>query len=237
MDEASARLRHAFCDAVPGYVSGLLTDRHWEVPGIDAAIDEAAAWLADGLDELLALPYREQRRSPLELFQEAMRPVGDALAAAGVTPPDRDEVTVGALPGDVYALAPASSQDLGEEAWEAHIAWGLSKAQAMRRPTVAYVGRNLMDRTRIESVAASAGYELEGWEPGSGAPLIALVDLTAHTADDAIRELASLGVRVIAFGPHVDDIAMARAGALGAADVLPRSRFFARLADQFPAVT
>jgi hypothetical protein len=37
-----------------------------------------------------------------------------------------------ALPGDVYDLAPASSRDLGEEVWEAHLRWGAAKAAALR---------------------------------------------------------------------------------------------------------
>jgi len=39
---------------------------------------------------------------------------------------------------------------------------------------------------------------------------------------------------VVAFGPHVDDLALVRAGALGADRALPRSRFFKGIADLLP---
>lgn len=62
-------------------------------------------------------------------FQQAMSFPTAALTAAGTTPPSRDPVAVNALPGDRFDLAPASSRDLGEEVWRAHIAWGMAKAR------------------------------------------------------------------------------------------------------------
>ena len=67
------------------------------------------------LGSLLRLPFREQRRSPLEVFQEAMRFPTAALDAAGTPPVSRDPAQETALPGDHHDLAPASSQALGEE--------------------------------------------------------------------------------------------------------------------------
>lgn len=84
------------------------------------------------LTALLARPFSQQPRGPLEVVQEAMRFPTSSLQQAGVPPADRDEVAVNALPGDVYDLAPASSRDLGEEAWVAHLRWGARKAQALR---------------------------------------------------------------------------------------------------------
>ena len=240
MDDASTRLLDAFTVALPRYLLDLVGSRGWVAAGLDEAADEAAQWLRRELRDLLDLPYARQPRSPLEIAQEATAIVGDALDAAGVEPPARDAATIEALPGDVYDLAPASSTVLGEAAWEAHIAWGVTKAAAMtamvQRPVAAYVGRNLMDRTRLASVAEAAGYSFDEWEPDTTQYAVALVDLADPRADDAIGALAEAGVRVIGFGPHVDDVAMARAGALGASEVVARSRFFSRLPEWFAPV-
>jgi hypothetical protein len=99
-----------------------------------------------------------------------------------------------------------------------------------------------MDRTRIGDAATAAGCELILWRnPGavsagldSEPPALAFVDLSHPAANEAIAQLAAARVRTIAFGPHVDDLAMAAAGALGADEVLPRARFFHRLAALFP---
>jgi hypothetical protein len=55
----------------------------------------------------------------------------DALTGADVAPVVRDDVTVAAMPGDRFALAPASSSELGDDAWRAHLAWGAEKASAI----------------------------------------------------------------------------------------------------------
>jgi hypothetical protein len=85
------------------------------------------------LGSLLALPYAQQSRGPLEVFQEAIRFPTHAMQAAGIEPVVRDEVAINALPGDIYDLAPTSSRDLGEQVWEAHLRWGAAKAEALRR--------------------------------------------------------------------------------------------------------
>lgn len=114
------------------YVESVLEDRGIDVAIVDEALSEGEAWLKAMLDELLSRPFEDQRRGPLEVFQEAMRFPTDALRAAETPPISRDEVTANALPGDLYGLAPASSRDLGEDAWEAHLRWGARKAQALR---------------------------------------------------------------------------------------------------------
>ncbi len=167
----------------------------------------AADRLAEELRALLAQPYPAQQRTPGEL-------VRDALAEAGV--PDAD---------------------LGDEFREAHLAWGAAKARAMTAPAVLYVGNQLMDRTKIAAVVADAGLELvAGPHPTPGA-LRAFVDLAHPGADEAIRTLAGGGVTTIAFGPHVDDVALVRARSLGAAEALPRSVFFRRLPHLLPVRT
>lgn len=207
-------------------------------PDLAAALDEGERWLRDELERLLAVPFPRQRRAPLELFQEAMRFPTRVLAEAGVPPVPRDPAVVEALPGDHYDLAPASSRDLGEEVWLVHLAWGAEKVQAIVPPMVGLLSADLMDASRIEELARGAGYRVIVWrrrpDPGARPPPVAFVDLTHRDADDTIRSLAELGVRVYGFGPHVDDLAMVRARSLGAADAMPRSRFFARIGDLLP---
>jgi hypothetical protein len=99
-----------------------------------------------------------------------------------------------------------------------------------------------MDRSRIEPVVRDAGLTLEVWRNpaaidrglAASRPVLVLVDLAHPAADDALRGAAAAGVRAYAFGPHVDDVALIRAQSLGAADALPRSRFFRRLPEIVP---
>lgn len=95
-------------------------------------LDEAKQALGEALRTLLALPYREQRRGPLELFQEAMAVPTEILVRLQTDPPSRDAIAQAALPGDVYDLAPASSRALGEDVWAVHLSWGATKAAAIR---------------------------------------------------------------------------------------------------------
>jgi hypothetical protein len=234
VDAISAELCGAFVAAYRPFVEQRLDVLG--LPRVDDAVAEGHAWLATALPGLLEEPYRKQRRSPLEVFQEALAVPNDALAALGVEPPERDEVAVAALPGDRYGLAPASSQELGEAAWRAHLSWGVAKAASMR-PSAVLVSRNLLDSSRIGVAADAAGYALVTMadppaDPGRHA--VGLVDLEHPDADEAVRRLTDVCGRVVAFGPHVDDLAMTRARALGADDAVPRSRFFGSLPDWFP---
>lgn len=237
MDPIAERLRAAFVAAYRPYVEGILAERG--LPAVPDAVAAGERWLDETLAELLALPAREQPRSPLEVFQEALRFPTEALEESGVAPVPRDEVAEAALPGDRYDLAPASSQALGEEAWRAHLEWGAGKATRIGPLAVAFT-RSLMDSSRIESAGAAAGFRVvtvrdPGALPGSGV-VVAFVDLEHPDADEAVRELSGMAGRVIAYGPHVDDLAMVRARTLGAADALPRSQFFEDPASQFPTV-
>lgn len=227
MERLAAGLHRAFLDDFRPYLESLLVTRGW--PFIPEAVEAAVARLDITLSELLARPFAEQRRGPLEVFQEAMEGPNQALAAAGVEAPGRDPAAVAALPGDVYDLAPASSQDLGEAAWSAHVAWGAAKAAAVR-PVLLALASNLLDLDRIEGIAGSVGYRLARLpQGGAETSRQAVVDLEHPDADRVIADLAAAGVKVFAFGPHVDDLAMVRARTLGADAVEPRSRFFNRL--------
>lgn len=127
-EELTRALTHAYRP----YVEAILRSRQIDPVPVTDAIAEGETWLERALTDLLTKPFADQRRGPLEVFQEAMRFPTEALQAAGVPPEPRDEVTANALPGDVYDLAPASSRDLGEEVWQAHLHWGARKAQALK---------------------------------------------------------------------------------------------------------
>lgn len=130
MSEVAAVLHRALVASYRPYVRRRLAEQGISLPEeMDAALAEGEAWLGEQLEELLRLPFHQQRRGPLEVFQQAMSFPTAALTAAGATPPRRDPVAVNALPGDRFDLAPASSRDLGEEVWRAHIAWGMAKAR------------------------------------------------------------------------------------------------------------
>lgn len=96
-------------------------------------MDQGEAWLGETLEELLGQPYASQRRGPLELFQRAMRFPTAVLVERGLDPVERDPGAERAIPGDIYDLCPASSAMISEEVWQTHLAWGASKAAAMRQ--------------------------------------------------------------------------------------------------------
>ena len=246
MDARSSALHQAFVGGFRPYLKEILDERGLP-PVPEAVVAAAERWLSEELAGLLALPYSAQRRSPLEIVQEAMAGPNQALAGAGVRAPLRDPVATAALPGDRFGIAPASSAALGEQAFEAHLAWGIDKARALA-PIVTGAGRrvvlvsgDLMDRSRIEDAVNGAGLQLTVWAaPVAGAEasaVLAFVDLTHPDADRAITALKQSGARVIAYGPHVDSDAMARAGLLGADTVLARSQLFRSIGDHLPRIT
>lgn len=207
---------------------------------LDDALEKGVAWLRETLDQLLATPFAEQRHGPLEVFQEAMRFPTGALAEAGIGVVARDPAAMAALPGDLYDLAPASSRELGDEVWMAHLTWGAAKARALGRSRrVALRSVNLMDRSRIEPLVVGSGSEFvvcddffeASVSAGGREPDLVLVDLTLSGALEAVEQFTARGVRVIAFGPHVDRSGLLRARQAGADEVLARSAFFAKLGD------
>lgn len=217
-------------------------------PEVDLAIDTGEQWLRGRLAELLEQPFAKQQRSPLELFQAAARFPTEALSAAGETPVVRDRATAAALPGDLYGLAPASSQELTSEAWRAHLAWGAGKAQEMAhrvlRPLAGVYSRNLMDRSKIELELRAAGFDifllrnldLVRRAMTGKRPSVAFVDLESPDVDEVVLVLSGAGVRVVAYGPHVDDLGLQRVLSLGAADAVTRARFFGRLHEYLPQI-
>ena len=135
MNPAAAELVSSLVAAYAPYVRDRVVRLGMEVPpDLDDAIEQGRRWLETALPDLLGRPFPSQDRGPLELFQEALRFPTAALEQAGHQPVPRDKLVANALPGDLYDLAPASSNDLGEAAWKAHLAWGATKAAAMTSP-------------------------------------------------------------------------------------------------------
>jgi hypothetical protein len=243
MDDTARDLVTRMLSVFPGYVEGRLKELDLERPAsFDGALAAGAAWLRANLEALLALPFHQQRRGPLEVFQEAMRFPTDALAGAGVPVVPRDPGSAAALPGDVYSLAPASSRQLGEEVWTAHLTWGATKARAMRRTRlVGLLSGNLMDRSRIGPLVERSGAQLVVWTNYAAGtenvegdlPELVLADLAVPDSLRAIEGWVQAGVRVIAYGPHVDRQALRSARLAGAEQVLARSVFFEKLGGLF----
>ena len=124
--------------------------------------------------------------------------------------------------------------------WTAHLAWGAEKAGSVRPSRwVGLLSSNLMDRSRIEQPVERSGAKLVVWparvagniDPGGPLPALALIDLSVPDALVAVETLVQAGVRVVAYGPHVNRDALRSAGRLGAEQVLARSVFFEKLAD------
>jgi hypothetical protein len=245
-EKATPKLRRAFVSAYRPYLAGRMAELRREIPdGWGDALAEGEAWLDRELTRLLATDPAGQARGPLELFQEAMRFPTRVLTAAGYQEAERDPITVVALPGDLFDLAPATSQVLGEDAWRSHLAWGTVKAAAVTsgvapapaQPTLGLLSTDLMDRSRVEPAAARAGLRFQIWksaaEVSTAGLVIACVDLAHPDAFDVIDRLAARTL-VIAFGPHVDEAGFAAARAHGAAEVTARSVFFRRLPELIP---
>ena len=218
----------AFLEDVPAFVERHATTR-LDRPEMEALILRLHAAFQDWQ----SLDARQQRQTPIEIVRNAL---------TGVVPDD---------------ALPVTSRDLGEGSWRMHVAWGICRAEVVAGvvPTpeeseaslgvfVLVVSTNLMDRTRIDDIVLDRGAQAipvrnpAGLEETSQMfrPAVALVDLDHAAAHDMIRALVALGIRTIAYGPHVDDHALAAARALGAEDALARSVFFRRLPSLIPRV-
>ena len=227
MIELTDELRVAFADAYEPHVRDRLSRLGIaSTPAFEQSVADGREWLAGALDELAALAFDEQHRGPLELFQEAMRFPTAVLLDNGVEPISRDEVVSNAMPGDHFGLAPASSQELGDRAWRAHLDWGAAKAAAMSHPRrVGILTRNLMDKSKLDAALAIRGYEsvaVRGELPDRLD--LVLVDLEHPKGLEIIGACVEAEVECLAFGPHTDAESLAAAKVAGATSVMPRSQ-------------
>jgi hypothetical protein len=87
--------------------------------------------------------------------------------------------------------------------------------------------RDLMFRGKLGGVVSAAGGEVTR---DSAACDLAVIELDARGWEEAIRDAGVRGVRVLAFGSHVNAALLRRARELGA-EAVPNSRVEARLAE------
>ena len=100
---------------------------------VEAAIAAATERVAAELQELFALPLREQRRTPLELVRSAAREPTAVLAELGVARSVRDPFHIRAWPDDTFGLVPDGVVDLGDpDLGPCLLAWGVVKAARLR---------------------------------------------------------------------------------------------------------
>ena len=245
----------ALVEAFPAYLWGRLHEIGI-VGGtpVTAAVAESAASLATDLNEILDVPVAEQTRSPLEAVRHATQVVTAVLADLGVRAVDRDQWETDTHPEDRYGLYPGSSDELGEEAWQLHLSWGLAKAKAVagvvpagreapQVPAVAVFGMPIEDRGQFADAIAKRGYRVLLWRNPAALerasierPTLVLVDLRHPGAHEALRFLKQRGVRTVAVGDEVDDLTMPGILALGAEDVDALSGLAARLARLLPQI-
>jgi hypothetical protein len=255
-EPAADEMAVAFVAAFPHYLRTMVTGLGLSVDdAISGVIEAATADLSSALETMLAAPHADQRRSPLELVRTATHRLTRALDAAGAPPVARDGDDVEIHPEDIYNLYPASSRDLGEEAWRAHIQWGVAKARTVAGVVpagaearhagrvVALFGIPLERRDEFVSTIGLLGYTPVLWRnPAALAegidtePALVVVDSGHPKARDAIRDLADRGTRVIAAGEHVDDLETAALMSLGAEQVVELHGLAGRLHTLLPSI-
>lgn len=239
MDNEPRTLRGAFVEAYPRYVAQLLTGRGVEMVEVVAdAIVEGTSVLDGLLMTLEATPFQMQRQSPLELFRAALRPVGRALDTVGVQAP---EVPTGSAftAWDTYGLSPSSSAELGPEAHEAHLRWGVSKARAMgappsppQRPSIA-VWCSAQDRRTIEEQVVAAGYIVSD---GHGQASLAIVDVDTDVFEDDLAVAMQSAGRTIVYGSAIDDIRQTALRARGVWKIVDRQQILSDLSAVLPSL-
>lgn len=98
-------------------------------------------------------------------------------------------------------------------------------------PAVAAYTPDLMDRSKISAAVPECRYVArpEALVGLAGIDVI-VVDLSKRGVVEVLPDIVASGVRVVGYGAHVDHKLLARATEAGVTDVLPRSKFFSRLA-------
>jgi hypothetical protein len=82
----------------------------------------------------------------------------------------------------------------------------------------------LMDRSRLATTVSGIEFVTDVGSIGNAD--VVVVDLARYAADVRLVRESTPMARIVGFGPHVDDAAMARASSDGADLVIARSRFF-----------
>jgi hypothetical protein len=235
------RLHSTLVSAFPAYVTAVFTERGYPLNRTTAlAIEEATAFLNVELAVVLEQEYREQRRSPLELFRAALDMLASTLTDTGVSPAATNHSSV---EGDAYGLAPGSSSALGPEAHEAHLAWGAAKASAFmagrstvpRDPAILLVAADRGERGVLVPLLNSPGVEcLAARNPAAVATaieqwavLIAFVDLAHRSSRGAVTQLLEADIPTIVYGDDVDDLVETGLRAQGVRMVIRRRDFVA----------
>jgi hypothetical protein len=237
----SKRLHAAFVSALPGYLTAAFAEGGYPLDrSAVESIERATAVLEAELASELELPFREQRRSPLEIVRWVLEIPGNALADAGVVPTGASGPMSDA---DPYDLAPGSSSALGPEAHDAHLRWGVAKAAAFvnsvetvaAEPVVLVMADGRVDRDELMSAVEMLGLRPQAARnPGAvasaidGGPVVfALVDLAHRSARDAIAQLVEASTPTIVYGDAIDDLVETGLRSQGVRKVVDRRRLLA----------
>jgi hypothetical protein len=93
--------------------------------------------------------------------------------------------------------------------------------------TVAAYTPDLMDRSKISAAVPGCRFVARPEAlVGLAGVEVVVVDLSKKGVLEALHDIVASGVRVVAYGSHVDKALLARAEAAGCSEVLPRSQFF-----------
>jgi len=242
------RLHAALVSAFPAYTTALFADRGYPLDRATVGTIEAATAQLDlELASELEQPFMEQRRTPLEVFSNALGSLNPVLDDAGV-----DESADGRR-DDPYALAPGSSAPLGEAVQAALTQWGAAKAIALTnvdrtgppRPGVVVLTMDRVARQQLCDAAESAGLQCHGARNpsavasalGTDTIKVAFVDLAHRAAYDAVERLTKAGVPTIVFGTAVDDLTETGLRAAGVREVVERDRLLSDPQKHLPRVT
>lgn len=235
------RLCAVFVAAMPSYLTALCAEHGYPLDRHTVeSIEDATRALDVDLTTELERDFRAQRRSPLEIVRASLVTVSGSLAERGVVP----AYPVGAGPeNDPYGLAPGSSIDLGQEAHEAHLQWGVAKAGAfvgdaapkVTTPAVAVMASDRADRDALVASAEARGMTcVVIRNPGGvaaaldrGATMVAVVDLAHRSGRDAIDRFTAAGITTIAYGDAIDDLLDTGLQAQGVRHVVERRRLLA----------
>lgn len=245
------RLHTAFVSALPAYATAVFVERGYPLDrSAVESIEHATAVLDAELGSELELPFRDQRRSPLEMVRRALAIPSDALSEAGVAPVGSPGLRNGA---DPYDLAPGSSSALGQEAHEAHLRWGVAKAAAFTTgeshtpaQTIALVmAENRSDREELAAAIEDMGTTaLAARNPAAVANAIdnttvvfAVVDLDHRSARESITRLVEATIPTVVYGTSIDDLSETGLRAQGVRDVVDRRRLLADPSSFLPLVT